>query len=277
MHLIRADLHLHSTASDGTWLPHELVAAAKAAGLGAMALTDHESVANVAETEKYAGEANIRFLAGVEISVTKGETCFHVLGYGIDITDVRLLELLAHNDSLLAKKDEDSIGILADKGWPVSLKEFHDYSHDRRRGGWKALCYLQDKGLCRDVGDFFERIFTAENKLGFPVFSSIGETIDIIHNAGGIALLAHAASEMHGPGLSKTMQELSAEKFDGFECYHSRHNEEETRSLLAYCRSNNLMISGGSDCHGTFVKSRNIGEPKIYAENLYLPGLLAGR
>ena len=68
MDLIRADLHLHSTASDGTWLPHELVAAARAANLGAMAVTDHESVANVEETEKYAAEAGIKFLRGVEIS-----------------------------------------------------------------------------------------------------------------------------------------------------------------------------------------------------------------
>ena len=127
MDLIRADLHLHSTASDGTWLPQELVAAAKQANLGAIAVTDHESIANVAETEKYAFDAGLRFVRGVEISTTKGETSFHVLGYGINIADKRLLELLDHNEYLLAKKDEDSIRILAEKGWPVSLKEFHGY------------------------------------------------------------------------------------------------------------------------------------------------------
>jgi len=274
MNLVRADLHLHSTASDGTWLPQELVAAAKKAGLGAMALTDHESVANVEEAEQYAQEAGIKFLRGVEISTTKGNRCFHVLGYGIDVGDKRLLELLAHNEDLLVKKDEDSIGILAEKGWPVSMKEFYAYDFDKRRGGWKALCYLQDKGLCTDVMDFFARIFTAENKLGFPVFPTIQDTIDIIHNAGGVAILAHAASEMHGPGLVRTMKELSAAKFDGFECYHSSHNAEDTQTLLSYCQANNLLISGGSDCHGDFVKARIIGEPEIFTKNLNLPGLL---
>lgn len=274
MDLIRADLHLHSTASDGTWLPHELVAAAKAANLGVMAVTDHESVANVEETEKYAMEAGIKFLRGVEISTTKGKRCFHVLGYGINIKNKHLLELLAHNEALLAKKDEDSIAILAEKGWPVSLKEFHNYDHDRSRGGWKALAYLQDKNLCGDVLDFFNRIFTKENKLGFPVFPTIADAVNIIHNAGGVAILAHAASEMHGPGLVKTMAEMSTEKFDGFECYHSRHKEEDTQKLLEHCKGNNLLITGGSDCHGTFVKSRIIGEPEVYTKNLYMPGIL---
>lgn len=273
MDFVRADLHLHSTASDGTWLPHQLVAAAKQANLGAIAVTDHESVANVAQTEGYALEAGMQFLRGVEISTTKGETCFHVLGYGIDITDRRLLELLNHNESLLAKKDEDSIRILAEKGWPVSLREFNGYEYDRCRGGWKALCYLQDKGLCSDIMDFFNRIFTKENKLGFPVFPSIAETINVIHNAGGVAILAHAASEMHGPGLVSTMDEMALEKFDGFECYHSRHNEEDTKKLLAHCQKNDLLISGGSDCHGDFVKSRIIGNPEIFTKNLNLPGL----
>ncbi|MGL5206924.1 MAG: PHP domain-containing protein [Acidaminococcaceae bacterium] len=273
MEFIRADLHLHSTASDGTWLPQQLVAAAKQAKLGAIAVTDHESVANVAETEAYARQAGVQFLRGVEISTTKHETCFHVLGYGIDITDRRLLELLNHNESLLAKKDEDSISILAEKGWPVCMTEFQSYEHDRGRGGWKALSYLQDKGLCSDIMDFFNRIFTQENALGFPVFPTIAETIDIIHNAGGVAILAHAASEMHGPGLLSTMDEMALEKFDGFECYHSGHNAEDTRTLLAYCQQNNLLISGGSDSHGDFVKSRIIGNPEIFTKNLNLPGL----
>lgn len=270
----KIDLHLHSTASDGTWTPLEAVQAAKAAGLAMMALTDHDSVANVVEAETYAQEAGIKYLRGVEICTTENGHCYHVLSYGLDITNKGLQELLAYNNYLLEQKDENSIQKLVDLGWPVSLEEFRHYSYDRRRGGWRSLAYLEDKNLCKDIKDFFARIFTEENGLCFPTFGGIKETIDLIHNAGGVAILAHAASDFHGPGLEETLAELGAYAFDGFECYHTGHSAEDTAKLVEYCRQHHLMRTGGSDCHGALVASRVIGEPTIYAENIFLPGLV---
>ena len=133
---------------------------------------------------------------------------------------------------------------------------------------------MQDKGLCGDVNDFFSRIFTKEHDLGFPVFPSIKEVVDAIHAAGGVALCAHAASSFHGPGLAATLLELAKEDFDGFECYHSGHSREDTAALLTYCRQHQLLVSGGSDCHGSFVPSRALGRPVIDTSDLNLPGLL---
>ena len=137
-----------------------------------------------------------------------------------------------------------------------------------------GLAFLQDKGLCGDVNDFFSRIFTKEHDLGFPVFPSIKEVVDAIHAAGGVALCAHAASSFHGPGLAATLLELAKEDFDGFECYHSGHSREDTAALLTYCRQHQLLVSGGSDCHGSFVPSRALGQPVIDSSDLNLPGLL---
>ena len=271
---MKIDLHIHTTASDGTWDPAQLVAAAQAAGLGAIAVTDHDTVANVAATAGLAQAAGLQFIHGAEICATKNGHCFHILGYGLELDNRPLLELLAHNEALLAKKDEDSIALLAQEGWPVSLKEFYTYSYDRHRGGWKALAYLQDKGLCRDVQDFFTRIFTPEHNLGFPTFPSIGEVVAAIHGAGGVALCAHAASDFHGPGLEPVLTQLAEEPLDGFECYHSGHSLEDTQRLVAYCKARGLLRSGGSDCHGSFVPSRNLGEPLVTEAELYLPGLL---
>lgn len=81
---MQVDLHIHSTASDGTWTPPEVVAAALAAGLGAIAVTDHDSVANVAATHELAAAAGLKFIPGAEICSTKDDFCFHILGYGID-------------------------------------------------------------------------------------------------------------------------------------------------------------------------------------------------
>ena len=241
---MKIDLHIHSTASDGTWTPQELVEAAKNAELKVIAVTDHDSVANVVQVQKLAETQGITCLSGVEICATKDNFCYHILGYGIDIENRALLKLLHHNEELLDQKDEDSIKNLIDRNWKLNLQEFTDYRYDRRRGGWKSLAFLQDQGLCGDVHDFFARIFTKENDLGFPSFPSIKEVIETIHAAGGVALLAHAASSFHGPGLESVLLDLKDEKFDGFECYHSGHSAEDTKTMLEYCKENNFLISG---------------------------------
>ena len=240
----KVDLHIHSTASDGTWTPPELVAAAEQAGLGIIAVTDHDSVANIAETVRLAREAGITCVPGVEVCSTKDGISFHILGYGISLDNKPLLELLAHNTHLLEQKDDDSVEMLIKDGWPLDFEEFKRYTYDRRRGGWKSLAYLIDKGLCTGVDDFFKNVFTPEHNLGFPTFPSIGEVIAAIHGAGGVALCAHAASSL------------------------------DTELLLTHCRAEGMLISGGSDCHGAFVPSRHLGKPDVYEDGIFLPGLI---
>ena len=271
---MQVDLHIHTTASDGTWTPAQLVEKAAALKLGAIAVTDHDTVANVAETSRLAKAAGIKLVPGAEVCATKGDLQLHILAYGINIYHKPLLELMAHNKYLLDKKDLDSIMLLARDGWPVTMEEFLAYKYDKTRGGWKALAYLIDKGLCTGVEDFFSRIFTSEHDLDLPQFTSVREVISTIHSAGGVALCAHAASDFHGPGFEEVLEDIGNEPLDGFECYHSGHSAEDTAKLLQYCRSRGLMISGGSDCHGTFVKTRHLGQPYVEAEDLYLPGLL---
>ena len=156
---MRADLHIHTTASDGTWDPSQVVEAVCRAGIKLFAVSDHDSVANVAETKRLAENAGLKFITGVELNSTKDGHNYHILGYGIDIENKRLEELCRHNQKLLEQKDDDSVRNLIDRGWPLSMEEFKKYTYDPHRGGWKALAYLQDKGLCGDVNDFFRRIF----------------------------------------------------------------------------------------------------------------------
>ena len=133
------------------------------------------------------------------------------------------------------------------------------------------MAYLLDKKLCTGVNDFFQRIFTEEHALGFPKFPTIAEVINVIHAAGGVAICAHAASGFHGPGLDNVINLLRPESFDGFECYHSNHTEADTKRLRQHCLKHGLMITGGSDCHGTFVPGRFLGQPEVQLENICLP------
>lgn len=273
--MLQVDLHLHTQASDGTWTPEELVAKAKAKGLGLIAITDHENVGSVLAGERAAQKAGLQFLRGVEVSASDQASggYFHILGYGINPNSLALLQLLDHNEKLLLQKDEDSIELLQAQGWPVSLPEYYAYEFNRRDGGFKALNYLIAKGLCKDVRDFFIRIFTTDMGLGFPQFPDVEEVISTIHGAGGLAFLAHSASAFHGPGLDTVLRRLQGKNFDGFECYHTSHNQEDTAALVRYCHERHKLISGGSDCHGNFT-SRVMGIPQIYLEDINLGGLI---
>lgn len=101
---VRADLHIHTTASDGTWTPAELITEAQKQQLGLIAVTDHDSVANVAEAMTLAAAAGITLLPAAEICSTKEDLSFHILGYGIDIHNKQLLELMQHNEALLEQR-----------------------------------------------------------------------------------------------------------------------------------------------------------------------------
>ena len=106
---MRTDLHIHTTASDGTWDPGQVVKAVCAAGIEFFAITDHDSVANVAETKQLAESAGLRFITGVELNSTKDGHNYHILGYGIDAKNKNLQELCRHNQRLLEQKDDDSV------------------------------------------------------------------------------------------------------------------------------------------------------------------------
>lgn len=267
----RVDLHIHSCASDGTWTPADLVKAAVGAGLKLIAVTDHDCMDSVAETCSLAAQAGIKCIPGVEVCSTKEGLQFHILGYGVDINNPVLRQITRHNDQLLLDKDVESIAILEREGWPVSVQEFANYTYDRRRGGWGSLAYLIDKKLTTGVYDYFNRIFTAEHALTFPTFAGVGEVIAAIHGAGGVAICAHAASGFHTKDVRRNLQLLRDEELDGFECYHSGHDETGTNLLLRYCREHRLMITAGSDCHGTFVPGRQIGVPRVVYSQIYLP------
>ncbi len=270
----RVDLHIHTTASDGTWTPAETVAAVRAAGIGLFAVTDHDTAANVVEAGRLAAELGLGFLPGVEISVTLAGHLFHILGYGIDPEGEALQRILAANTALMEEVDHDSIKRLAADGFPIDYGEFCAYDHDPGRGGWKSLSYLIDKGLCTGVGDFFSELFNAKRGIVFPEFPHPAAAIAAIKEAGGVPVLAHPGSEFHGPALEETMDMFAAQDIEGVECFHPCHDAATTKRAVEWCDRHGLLITGGSDCHGGFVPARRLGVPEITLGQLRLGKLL---
>lgn len=272
---MRTDLHIHTTFSDGSWTPEQVVAKVAAIGIGLFAVTDHDTADGLAAARAAAAAAGIAFLPGVEVSATVNGKSVHILGYGIDPEHQGLRRLLANNTALLEEADHDSIRKLIAGGLAIDYDEYCAYRHDPARGGWKSLSFLIDKGFCRDVSDFFANLFTEKRGIRFPEFPPPAEVIAVIKAAGGIPVLAHPGSDFHGTSLEETLDAFGREAIEGVECFHSSHDAATTRRALAWCRRHGMIVTGGSDCHGDFIPHRRLGEPVVTTEDLWLGPLVA--
>jgi len=264
------DLHMHSTASDGTYTPERLVEEVKKAGVGLFALTDHDTSENVKEVQELALKSGIAFIPGIEISSTLEGKMFHVLCYGANLEDKRLKKILKENTDRLNEKDDESIRLLIKEGININYEHYLGYEFDVSRGGWKTLNYLIDLGLCKDVSDFFGRLFAGERRVPYPEFESPKNIVEAVNAAGGTAILAHPFYDVGTKLVIDTFEKFKKIGIEGVECYHPNHTLEATEFCLKWCKENNMLITAGSDCHGDFILSRRIGTPKLHIEELNL-------
>lgn len=261
------DLHLHTTASDGRWPPGQLVGEVKRAGIGFFAVTDHDSLESLAETAELVGGSGLRFLPGVELSSRLNGQGYHLLAYGVDPDNRALRELAAANRARLAGSGDEAIRLLGGNGYRISLDNYADYTWDRRRGGWKGLNFLIDQGICADVHEYF-RIF---DEIDHPQaeFPPVDEVVSVAQQASGVVVLAHPGASFYN-GVDTARLDLLVEMgVSGLECFSFHHDEATTRGFLEYCNSRNLLITGGSDCHGGFA-GRAIGVPPVLQSDLRL-------
>lgn len=259
----KADLHIHSSASDGTWSPEEIVKMAKQNGVELMSLTDHDTLSNLENCSTICKKNKMYFLNGVEISSTyKGED-IHILAYGIDERNSKFNEFINKNKTMLESKDDEIIKKLIDRGYNLNYEEYEKYEHAPHRGGWKALNYLIDYGICTDVLDFFDRLGKKEKILDNPIFPSPDEIVSIVKDAGGVPVLAHPYYSKSDAPVEKRLSQFVELGIEGVECFHPNHSKSISEECAAWCRKNNLIITCGSDSHGDFIKSRCIGKPEV--------------
>lgn len=266
----RIDLHIHTSASDGTWTADEAVAEIIKNNISMFAITDHNSIENVEKAAELAMKAGLAFIPGVEIDTSFNGANLHILGYGIDINNDSLLKLISGNRDLMEEKDEESIKYLCKKGFDVSLSDYAGYQNNPKRGGWKALNYLIDKKLCSNIKDFFSLFVGWGNPFSKMEFPSPKQIISVVKNAGGIAVLAHPGAPFYQLDYKDLLPGIKDEGIMGIECYHPENNSVLTKYCSEFCQANNLFITGGSDCHGTFFTAREIGIPSIMRSSIKL-------
>lgn len=267
----RADLHLHTTASDGCWSPGQLVEQVLRAGVGCFAVADHDSVGSVPQAAALAREGGLAFLPAVEVSSKLNGRLVHILAYGIDLSIESFHRFLNSNEAILRCYDDSSIRMLIDAGYAIDYAEYEAYSWDQGRGGWKALNYLIDKGFCCDVRSFFEELFVDDLQLSFPEFPPPDQVVRHIQEADGVAVWAHPGNLRSGAGQEgdKVMAEMVGAGIEGVECFSHYHDTAWTRRCLQWAHHYDLLVTGGSDCHGGFV-GRQVGHPEVYLDDLRL-------
>jgi len=247
------DLHAHTTASDGSCTPSELVELARRTGLAALAVTDHDTVGGVAEAVQAAAAAGVALVPGIELSVDYPQGEFHLLGYYIDYTDSRFLERVLYLQENRFQRNAVMLRKIQAAGFDLSMEEIEAESGGGQIGRPHMARALLKKGYVASVQEAFDRYLADGQPLHVPkVKLSPEEAIGLIHQAGGVAVLAHP-KYLEFPtrdALRSALAGWKAAGLDGLECYYSQHSEGETEAYLELARELALLVTGGSDFHG---------------------------
>lgn len=249
------DLHMHSTASDGQYTPEELVKLVKNAGIELMALTDHDSIAGVEEAQQVAHQNGICCIAGIELSI-RHEQELHMLGLGIDTHNERLSRFC---EQLVRDRDtraDKIISYLEEFGLTVLRQEVEAKAGSNVIGRPHFAQVLLEKGYVSSIQEAFDRYLATEgfSKIERPK-PSAKEGIHMIHEAGGIAVLAHPVSlKKSGADLEQEISELVKEGLDGIETYYSTHTEKQIQEYHELAKKYQLIETAGSDFHGEKIK-----------------------
>ena len=245
------DLHTHSTASDGTLTPAELVARAAAAGVTVLALTDHDTTAGIAEATAAALEHGIRLIAGVEISATWGERTVHIVGLGVAVDAPELATGLAELRTFRAWRAEEIGRRLAKHGIDDAYEGARRFSNGSLIGRTHFARFLVQCGLAADTNDVFKRFLT-HGKPGHVAgqWASLEAAVSWIRAAGGQAVIAHPGRyRLTHTRLLRFIREFRGVGGAALEVVTSTHSRDDILNFARLAREQQLLASVGSDFH----------------------------
>jgi len=249
------DLHTHSTASDGTLSPEQVIDAAKRCRLAAIALTDHDTINGVSAARAAAERVGVRLIAGVELSAFQDDHEVHILA--LHVTQLESLERrLGELRALRYTRAERIVEKLNSLGVPVTLDEVLQQSNGGSVGRPHVARALIARGVVSDFRDAFTRYLGANGSAFVPKARvSIEDAIRIAHEAGALAVWAHPGDG----GRRERLEPLVAAGLDGVEVKHPSHSAEDVKRLQALSDFFGLVQSGGSDWHGASDGPRRLG------------------
>ncbi len=241
------DLHLHSTASDGTLTPTDLVHEAAERGVTLIALTDHDTTEGVAEATAAARESGLSLVPGVELSAESELYDVHILGLFLRVEHPGLQEALARLRVAREARNARILELLRSVGAPVSAERVQEISGPGSVGRPHIAAAMVEAGHVASQGEAFYR-YLGRGKPAYVRRAQLepAEACRIVKGADGIPVLAHPAKI----GSSDLIDEVIAQGVEGVEAFHADQSTEDTEMLLALAKRHSLLVTGGTDSHG---------------------------
>ena len=250
MYRFRADLHCHTTASDGSLSPEELLLLAKEEGLAGLSITDHDTVEAYGVAIPLAKELGLELLPGIELSSMHQGQSVHILGYGFDLESETLRAFCNWHIERRIGRNREILALLSQKGMPVSEEEMHGVEIPNKRiyGRPHIAQAMIAKGYVASIREAFDK-WIGEGK---PCYApgmrvSVEETIATLHKAHGKAVIAHP----HLIRSAKLVDELLEMPFDGIEGYYARLPLDVEKKWVDIGNKKGWIVTGGSDFHGS--------------------------
>ncbi len=255
------DLHVHTTASDGTYTPSEVIQIAFEMGLKAIAITDHDTVSGVANALDAAKNLDIEVIPGIEFSTEINNTSIHILGLYVDYRNKELIELsskIINSREIRAKKIVQKLNELLES----PKINFNDVKIKANNliGRPHIAEVLVEKGVVHTINEAFEKFLKRGAPAYIPRFKLTPiEAVSFLKNIGAIPILAHPCHISKEINLEELINDLIEVGLAGLEIYYPDHSNEDITKLLELTEKYDLVVSGGSDSHGELTKETPIG------------------
>ena len=246
------DLHVHTTASDGTFTPSDVVLLAKKAGLAAMAITDHDTVDGIEEAVNKAKEEKLELVPGIEFSVGNTEN-IHIIGLYIDHKNQQLVDVVDVMKKYRYERNRNLIDNIKREGFDISYDKISKSMNTNNVGRLHIAHYMQKNGMTNDYRKVFKKYLIPGTKTYVPMKNiSEEEGIQAIIKSGGIPVLAHINYlKQNEIETEKTVKRLMGYGLRGIEVFYSGYDKSTENIAHRICEKFNLIKSGGTDFHGT--------------------------
>lgn len=265
------DFHMHSIFSDGVETPKDLLQHVIDCNVSMMALTDHDEIDGIqalrAAQKELDPNESIKIVNGCEFSADYKDKSIHILGYCFDENNKDLIDFITFFKGKREERIDEIIRRCNNEGYYITKEELIKQFPDTKAYGRPHIGKLLiDGGYAKDINDVFKGILRKDSPCYVPkVKIEVPYIIDIIHKAGGLAVMAH-------PKLvcsDEYVVEMLAYDFDGMEVYHTKHNDDDVKRYKALAKEHNLFITGGSDYHGIPGKAPDqFGDYLVSAEDV---------
>lgn len=264
------DLHVHSTASDGTLTPSRLVTLAEEKKLKAFALTDHDTTAGLKEALLASENTSVEVIPGIELSTTWLGRDVHIVGLDIDFENYYFQETLSRFQDSREIRNKKILSLLQKEGLPISKEAMKEAFPDSIWTRAHFARFLLDHKLVSSMNEAFDRYLGDHAKCYVPREKvSPFQAISLIHEGGGIAVFAHPIlCRLDKNRLESLTAELKQAGLDGIEAYYSTYRHADEQTIIQIAKRHGLALSGGSDFHGSNKPQIQLGTGK---GNLKIP------